>query len=218
MTTSSGLSAFRRFNCSLETLCTTSKVTKLERGPAGFELRVVTTTAHDHFLDLQVTSEEKLCVFLSCCPGRIPRGTPSTLEVSCEKNSGCHCRVSLETEGWKPRQRAGSVNVTDQTDFAQSFYEPAWKLRPFQDTSRVCALLWKDVSSERKVTQSLDNKDALPGLSAPPGPQLLSSSCMCGHWTTLLSWLPSRQGLFPTSSSAETPSREKLFKTSQGSR
>lgn len=63
------------------------------------------------------------------------------------------------------------------------------------------------------MTQSLDNKDALLGLSAPPGPQLL-----CGHWTALLSWLPSRQGLFPTSSSAETPSREKLFKTSQGSR
>lgn len=68
------------------------------------------------------------------------------------------------------------------------------------------------------MTQSLDNKDALLGLSAPPGPQLLSYSCMCGHWTALLSWLPSRQGLFPTSSSAETPSREKLFKTSQGSR
>lgn len=133
MTTSSGLSAFHRFNCSLETLCTTSKVMKLERSPAGFELRVVTTTAHDHFLDLQVTSEEKLCVFLSYCPGRIPRATPSTLEVSCEKNSGCHCRVFLETEGLKPRQRAGSVTVTDQTDFAQSFCEPAWKLRPLQD-------------------------------------------------------------------------------------
>lgn len=104
---------------------------KLERSPAGFELRVVTTTAHD--LDLQVTSEEKLCVFLSYCPGRIPRATPSTLEVSCEKNSGCHCRDFLETEGLKPRQRAGSVTVTDQTDFAQSFCEPAWKLRPLQD-------------------------------------------------------------------------------------
>lgn len=61
------LPALYRLHCGSQKLHNQFKVMKLEKGPARFELRGMTIIAHDYFPDLQVTNEEKLCVFLSYC-------------------------------------------------------------------------------------------------------------------------------------------------------
>lgn len=178
---------------------------KLGEGPARLEFRVVTTTVCDHFSDLQVTSEEKLCVFLSCGPEPSQRGSQEPLLQP--RKSAVKKVLDVITESlpliWGMADRGPGkeqAQSLSQTKLALlSFYEPDWKLRALQDIAEEDSNhqesvhcppgFWKDMFSERKPIQSPDNQDALPSHSIPPlpGPEFPPSSCMWGHWTSLLS-------------------------------